>query len=211
MEKRIQSEYAEEKEKLFPRNSLICDIGGGRGEDANYFLEKGHRVIIFDSSAEDIREAKLKAASRLLDKNLITHITDLNKELFISGDNYFDIIYSRLVLHFFNTARTIEIIKDILRVLKPGGQAYISVKSPDDKEEFKFLQSEATGKLSDDVFLVKDKIKSRFNKKKWEMILNQVGIKDFKVSDYIEDLTNRGDKTKSGKMKFILYDIWFKK
>ena len=35
------SVYAEEKEKLFPRGSIVCDLGGGTGDDAIYFLRNG--------------------------------------------------------------------------------------------------------------------------------------------------------------------------
>ena len=34
----VHSHYAEEKEKLFQRGSLVVDLGGGGGQDALYFL-----------------------------------------------------------------------------------------------------------------------------------------------------------------------------
>ncbi|KKQ74963.1 MAG: hypothetical protein US95_C0013G0013 [Candidatus Woesebacteria bacterium GW2011_GWB1_38_5] len=44
------SQYAEKREVLFPRESKICDMAGGLGYDAMYFIGKGHNVIILDIS-----------------------------------------------------------------------------------------------------------------------------------------------------------------
>ena len=55
------SSYAKEKEKLFPRSSLIIELGGGTGEDAIYFLKQGHSVVILDISEFALRVAEEKA------------------------------------------------------------------------------------------------------------------------------------------------------
>ncbi len=47
---RNASNYAMDKEKLFPRNSIVCDLGGGDGIDSLYFIEKGHKVYLYDIS-----------------------------------------------------------------------------------------------------------------------------------------------------------------
>ena len=47
-EEKTHSQYAQDKERLFPRGSIVCDLGGGTGEDILYFLKQGHSVVLFE-------------------------------------------------------------------------------------------------------------------------------------------------------------------
>ena len=58
---RKASNYAVDKEKNSPRNSMICDLGGGDGTDSLYFIEKGHEVYLFDVANLALKRAEEKA------------------------------------------------------------------------------------------------------------------------------------------------------
>src|SRR3989304_8403738 len=70
------SNYAQEKEKLFPRNAIICDLGGGSGSDAIYFLKNGHRIILLDISQFALEVAQKKAKELGLEKGLVVRQID---------------------------------------------------------------------------------------------------------------------------------------
>jgi len=42
-------------------------------------------------------------------------------------------------------------------------------------------------------------------------ILQKAGIKDFSITEYIEDLAGKRDTTQSGNLRFVLYEIRFKR
>jgi ubiquinone/menaquinone biosynthesis C-methylase UbiE len=70
-----ESHYAEEKEKLFPKGSLIVEIGGGAGEDAVYFLRQGHSVIFLDISPEALKIAQERVKSENLSSKIVFQTT----------------------------------------------------------------------------------------------------------------------------------------
>jgi len=48
----------QEKELQFPNGSVVVDLGGGTGEDALYFMQTGHSVVLFDISEYALKVAK---------------------------------------------------------------------------------------------------------------------------------------------------------
>src|SRR5258706_13838877 len=70
------SQYALEKEKEFPRNSLVVDLGGGAGYDALFFLKQGHSVVLFDISDIALALASQKAKENGLGERLVTRQVD---------------------------------------------------------------------------------------------------------------------------------------
>jgi tellurite methyltransferase len=94
-----QSIYAEEKEKLFPVNSTVVDIGAGQGADAEFFLQHGHPVILIDASSVALEQAKDRIAKAGLEKGFNIVKTVLGEENIDLPDSSTDIIYSRLALH----------------------------------------------------------------------------------------------------------------
>lgn len=205
-----ESRYAIEKEFLLPRNSLICDFGGGTGADSLYFLKKGHSVVFLDISSTAIDAANKKVKENGLSDKFMSKQTDFSEDSVPLEDNYVDIVYSRLAIHYFTKERTIEILKEIKRILKPGGKAYITVKSPDDKNEMNFLKETAT-EIEKNVFDDNGQIKSRYEIKEWEKMLHSIEVDNYSVQLYEEDLGGRKDIVKSGLDKFMLTEIIFTK
>jgi ubiquinone/menaquinone biosynthesis C-methylase UbiE len=205
---RSVSRYATEREEKFPDNSLVLDLGGGTGADALFFLKKGHRVILVDISNYALKLASEKASGSGF--SLDTRRADIGEGPIPLGDDSIDIVYSRLTLHYFNRQQTVNIIREVMRVMKVGGKAFITIKSPKDDKEMAFLKRTAE-EMEDGVFKDRGEIKSRFTREQWEQNLQEAGVLNSTVTEYEEDLSGRTDEVKSGSKKFLLNEIQFTK
>ncbi|MDO8589989.1 MAG: class I SAM-dependent methyltransferase [bacterium] len=202
------SQYAIEREKDFTRNSFVCELGGGTGADAIYFLQHEHKVALVDISDYALKIALEKAEQ--LSLKLETHRVTLGKDAIPLEDESIDVVYSRLALHYFDWQTTVNIFKEIYRIMKNGGRAYITVKSPDDYEEMSFLRQTAVEK-DKGIFMDKGDIKSRFTIEQLEAILREAEIRSFEVKSYSENFGTRVDKVKSGNTQTILNEIQISK
>lgn len=182
------SNYAQEKEKLFPRGSIIVDLGGGVGSDALYFLEKGHSVIILDISEYALKVAMDRAKSKKLDDKLVTKQVDFSLHSIPIKPDSTDIAYSRLSLNYFDMEETTVLIHEIYNLLKTNGAAFLTFKSPDDIEEIEYLKKRAT-QVSDNVFIDNGQIRSRFSLTQLEIIAKNAGVAKFEVKPYAENIT----------------------
>jgi len=191
--------YAEEKEKLFPRGSIVCDLGGGTGADAMYFLKQGHSVIVLDISDFALEIIRKKAQSIGKTDRLVTKHMDFGLHELPLKDDSVGVAYSRLSLHYFGKTRTAELLVDIYRFIKPGGSAYLTFKSPDDEVEMERLES--TGSVyEENVFIENGQLRSRFTTDQLKEIVEASGISNAQVNPYQEVLGLPG----SGKHQIIL-------
>lgn len=105
----------------FSRHSgeAVLEIGGGLGTDLSQFARHGARVTDVDLSAGHLEHAKENFALRELTGQFIHH----DAEHLPVPDNSFDVVYSNGVIH--HTPNTRQVVKEIHRVLKPGGKAIV--------------------------------------------------------------------------------------
>jgi ubiquinone/menaquinone biosynthesis C-methylase UbiE len=207
---RDPSTYAIEKEKLFPRESIVCDLGGGSGADSIYFLLNGHSVTLVDISDLGLERTRLKAEVLGLVNKLIIIQKDLSEGNLPIKSDYCDIVYSRMALHYFSQSRTIELLKQVFRILKKGGISYITIKSPKDLREMQFLKSTAK-EVENEVFVDEGQTKARFSMTTITDMLKKAGINNFEIKDYLENFSGRIDRVKSGANSLILTEIIIKK
>ncbi len=201
------SHYAEEKEKLFPRNALIVDVGGGTGEDALHFLQKGHSVVLLDISPFALKVAEDKAKEHKLAAKLVVRKADYGLEALPIKDNSVDVVYSRIALNYFDAEHTSKLFKEIYRLLKHGGRAFVSMKSPDDPDEMEYLEK-VTTLFEPNVFIENGMLRSRFTKDQLKAMLDKVGIIDYEVKSFVEDL---GARREGHKQVLHLNEISFSK
>lgn len=122
------TEFAEEVIKIIQPLSKILELGCGVGNDSIAFASAGHHVLATDFSEVAIR----KNAERFKgNSNLAFETLDMSQP-FRFSDNEFDVVYSRLSLHYFNDETTRKIFSEIQRVLKPDGHLYFICKSIND-------------------------------------------------------------------------------
>lgn len=201
------SHYAEEKERLFPRGSLVVEMGAGTGADVMYFLKNGHSVVALDISEFALKVIQEKAKEHKLTKNLVTRQVDFGLHSIPVKDSSVDIVYSRISLNYFGSKQTTIIFKDIYRILKDGGSAYISLKSPDDVVEMEYLEKSASI-YEPNVYIEGGMLRSRFTAKQLEDMLKRAGIYKFEVKPFQEDL---GGKKEGHHPTLFVNEITFRK
>ncbi len=200
--------YAAEKEKEFPRNSKVCDLGGGTGTDSIYFAEKGHEVVLVDIADEPLAKADAHANELGLADKHKTLQCDFSFGKLPLEDSSVDIVYSRLALHYFESKVLAQLFSEVYRILRSGGKSYLSLKSPDDSAEMEFLATTAT-EQEEGVFNENGRIKTRYTIDRLEKILADANIPpgNFKVTAYTEKLGNSNDVVKSGVDAFIVNEV----
>jgi glycosyltransferase involved in cell wall biosynthesis/ubiquinone/menaquinone biosynthesis C-methylase UbiE len=99
----------------------LLEIGGGMGTDLAQFAAHGARVTDLDLSSGHLELAKENFKLRGLTGEFVLH--DAEKLPF--DDNRFDVVYSNGVIH--HTPNTRSVVREIRRVLKPGGRAIVMV------------------------------------------------------------------------------------
>jgi ubiquinone/menaquinone biosynthesis C-methylase UbiE len=188
------SAYAQEKEKQFPRGSVVCELGGGTGADAVHFLKNGHSVILLDISDFALKVVQKQAQEAKVAERLKVVQTDFGLHALPLSDNSVDIAYSRISLNYFGRKQTTFLFTDIYRILKPGGRAFITLKSPDDAKEMEYLERTATV-YEPNVYIDSGQLRSRFTKEHLQEMLQQAGVTDFGIVPYQEDLgpSEKGD------------------
>jgi len=94
----------------------LLEIGGGMGTDLAQFALHGARVTDLDLSSGHLTLAKENFVTRGLQGRFIQQ----DAETIDFDDNTFDVVYSNGVLH--HTPNTHYVVRQILRILKPGGK-----------------------------------------------------------------------------------------
>jgi SAM-dependent methyltransferase len=110
------TKYLVEKYKI-NKGDILLDLGCGRGEFLNGFIDMGvtgHGVDSTDSAIKACPNAIIKKA-------------DIENDGLPYSDNYFDIVFSKSVIEHFHNPDIL--IKELYRCLKPGGLAIIMVPS----------------------------------------------------------------------------------
>jgi 2-polyprenyl-3-methyl-5-hydroxy-6-metoxy-1,4-benzoquinol methylase len=97
----------------------ILDVGVGVGNDLSRFARAGGIVTGVDLSKKSIELATANFRFRKLEGDFYK----MNAESLQFPDNYFDAVFCHTVLHF--TPNPDAMIREIHRVLKPGGEAIL--------------------------------------------------------------------------------------
>jgi len=99
----------------------VLEIGGGMGTDLSQFARHGAITTDLDLSAGHLRLAQENFHWRGLKGRFIHH----DAETLPFEDHTFDVVYSNGVIH--HTPNTQSVVREIGRVLKPGGTAIVMV------------------------------------------------------------------------------------
>lgn len=112
---------AETMEYAGHRGEELLEIGGGIGTDLVQFASNGAKTTDLDLSSGHLELAKENFRLRGLEGKFIHH----DAERLPFEANTFDVVYSNGVIH--HTPNTHGVVREIYRVLKPGGKAIIMV------------------------------------------------------------------------------------
>lgn len=103
------------------RGLKVLEIGVGMGADYLEWLKAGAHATGVDLSAASIQRARQRCEAAGFNPDL--RIADAEQLPF--PDNHFDVVYSYGVMH--HSPNTQQCVREVLRVLRPGGRAKIMV------------------------------------------------------------------------------------
>lgn len=140
------SPFVQLSARYFKKRSKVLELGAGAGQDGLWLESQGFSVVMSDgdSGLFDSLKKKSTAGSRPVQ-------FDLTKQ-FPFSDNAFDVVYAQLVLHYFEDKEMLEIMKEIERVLSPGGVLACMVNTIEDPE-YKELAKDKSGIIKTDKLL----------------------------------------------------------
>jgi ubiquinone/menaquinone biosynthesis C-methylase UbiE len=107
---------------LIPNGSKVLDISIGDGVNTEYLIEKG-----FDVYGSDISDLAIDTIKNKYPNN--TWIVHDTLQKFPFNDKFFNLIFARLSLHYFEINDIEKVLLDINRMLKDNGYLYILVKT----------------------------------------------------------------------------------
>lgn len=108
-------------------NAKILDLGCGDGVDSIYLKEKGFDVYALDLSSVAINNLK--------ESGINSKVYDIKTADLPFSDDYFDLIYSRLALHYFDRFELSQILHNIKNKMKDGSTLYITSKTQSFKDK----------------------------------------------------------------------------
>jgi len=139
--------------QFFPASGKVLDAGCGQGQDTKLFAEKGYDVVAADFSATALKFSQEKMPAELKEKIEYREI-DLSEQLPFA-DGSFDVVYSHMASHYFDTAGTTRLFDEYFRVLKQGGVLLLLLNTVHDAEIAK------GAKIEEDYYQIGD-MKKRF-------------------------------------------------
>jgi ubiquinone/menaquinone biosynthesis C-methylase UbiE len=117
---RIEGHILEELDNIDFRDKKVLEIGLGQGADSMQIINRGAKYYGIDLTEESVRRVKERFE---MFKKPYEEVQVANAENIPYPDNTFDIVYSHGVIH--HSPKIAQIVKEIHRVLRPGGQAVI--------------------------------------------------------------------------------------
>jgi ubiquinone/menaquinone biosynthesis C-methylase UbiE len=103
----------------------ILDAGCGNGRNMQWFIENNYSIFGIDNNEEAISMLKNKYPELPPDRFTVSAL-----ESTLFQGNYFDHIICSAVLHFANsTVQFNKMMKEMVRILKPGGSLFIRMTS----------------------------------------------------------------------------------
>lgn len=110
---------------------IVYSVGistGGVAEIRMAEANPDRHIIATTIDKQGVEFAQEQIEKRHLEQQITTKLEDVAEPLSYD-DNYFDFIYARLVLHYLSEQKLIETLRELHRVLKPGGKLFVVVRS----------------------------------------------------------------------------------
>jgi ubiquinone/menaquinone biosynthesis C-methylase UbiE len=137
---------------VFKRNKVknVLDLGCGAGRNLWYLASKGFKVWGIDLAPSGIKAAKKVLAKKKLHAELV--VGNVYKKL-PHKDGSFDAVISVQVLQHSNEAEIKSAIKEIKRVLTPGGLVFITLCGRYSKGKVRYCLVKTARKISSHTYV----------------------------------------------------------
>lgn len=106
--------------------STVLELGCGQGNSTVLLVRHGLDVLATDISSAATEHTQKRC-------NVKIQQVDIRKKLPFD-DESFELIAADLCLHYFTDKKTVEIMKEIKRILRPGGHLFARVNSTEDEK-----------------------------------------------------------------------------
>jgi ubiquinone/menaquinone biosynthesis C-methylase UbiE len=112
-------------EKYFPEAGRVCDIGGGPGRYTIELIRRGYRVSLLDISEQEIALARteLEKAGLSAEQLIVGDALDLSQ---LDSESFDAALLLGPLYHIVDSERRLAILKELRRILRPGGTAIIA-------------------------------------------------------------------------------------
>ena len=128
------------KKTQFPKRGKTVDIGSGKGRNAIYLAKKGYEVYCLDYVKLALDFTKNHAKKENVFSKIHLFKTDIDKPWPFEND-FFDLAIDCFSSIDIETKQGRKVYKEeLLRTLKPGGYAMVTVVSTDDEIEKEFIE-----------------------------------------------------------------------
>lgn len=167
-------------------DDYIIDLGCGTENKIKYLLEKGKKVLASDYSETALKIAEDQFKENITKGDLLLSQFDMTGKFPIETD-FTNLIIADLSLHYFNESTTIDILKEVRRVLKKDGNLLFRVNSI---KELNYNPN--TDKELEKNFYYSQGYEKRF----FDLDDINYFFKDFKIEDLKEESLERYGRTK---------------
>lgn len=111
-------------EKIAKTNTgKVLDVGIGDGSNLKQFKELG-----FDVYGIDVSDAAIRRMEKEVPEGHLKDVDLMAEQEIPFPDNFFDVVFARLVMHYLNDEQAEFVLDEFDRILKPNGLLFISVK-----------------------------------------------------------------------------------
>ncbi len=146
-------------------NGHVLDLGCGIGQFTDYWLGNGFRVTSADISVNALNALK----ERTPDATAVE--LDMRKPLPFD-DGTFDVVFVNLSIHYFDEETTLDLSREIHRILKPGGLFIGSVNS---SAAYEIVKDRAKV-LEDNYYLIGERNIRLFDRPQFDLFFGQFKI-----------------------------------
>ncbi|MGE0029024.1 MAG: class I SAM-dependent methyltransferase [Thermoleophilia bacterium] len=115
-------QQAETLQDLFGPQDVVLDVGCGVGRVARYVAPSCRRLLAADSSPQMLALARERIGGEAPNISFVT----VDGTRLPVGDDAVDLVYSVLVLQHLEREHAFAMLREIRRVLKRGGRAYLT-------------------------------------------------------------------------------------
>lgn len=115
-------------EQHFKKDGLTADIGSGSGRDVFWLNENGYPCTGFEASSGLLAEAKSRFPSCHFVQSVLPELKEIQ-------DQSFENVLCETVIMHLDSKEHLLCLKNLLRILKPGGVLHLSWRHPDDENQ----------------------------------------------------------------------------